>query len=235
MVWNKLYSVHLNETAAAAGSNISATARRSLADNISAHRRLPTLPPSHLVSNTFTSKFTSSNTTGSKAAPNNTASPIPILSSFSLFGSVLPRFLLPSPNGGKNPHPCFSSPLISITLQRTTPSSAFSNTGLLTLGALPPGVSNASLAWAPVRLYDHGAQGGLRAAEAPEERYPFAWEVGVEGVWFDGVRLPESRLGDAGVDGVGVSALVDTVSSRIFSRLQFLRCRMKRILTCTIG
>lgn len=187
-----MYSKHLNETT-------QTTTRRALdKPDIPPHRRLPSIsyPSAPRLSK------------NKAASPDNSPSPIPILSSFSIFGPFLSRFVLPSSS-----HPFhLPSPLFTVSLQRTTPSSQNSSPGLLTLGSLPKDVSNDTITWAPVRLYHHGEQGGLKVSEASEEIYPFAWEVEIEDVWFDGVKLARSGVGDAGK--VGLSALVDTVCAK---------------------
>lgn len=100
-----------------------------------------------------------------------------------------------------------------MTLQRTTPSFS-GDVGTLTLGGLPPGIDNSSLTWTDVRLYTP-EQGGLSVPEAPGEHYPYAWEVPLDNVFFDGVQLPMSSLGDVHLPDVGTSAHIDTGNSLI--------------------
>ncbi|THH04541.1 hypothetical protein EW145_g5443 [Phellinidium pouzarii] len=135
-----------------------------------------------------------------------------ILSSFARYGPLIPRLVLADefeiPDSPRLPSPQFT-----ITVERTTPSLG-GNVGELTLGGLPSDVSNASLAWAPVRLYT-SAQNGVIIPEAEGEIYPYAWDVPLGGVYFDGFRLADSALGDVALAGVGRSALVDTGNSLI--------------------
>ena len=106
-----------------------------------------------------------------------------------------------------------SSPQFTVTLQRTTPSLS-GDVGALTLGGLPPGVDASALTWVDVRLYTP-SQGGLVIPAAPDETYPYAWEVPLSNVYFDGVQLPVSSLGVVRSPGVGTSALIDTGNSLI--------------------
>lgn len=99
-------------------------------------------------------------------------------------------------------------PMATITLQRNTVDVGSGNAGLLSLGELPAAVKNESLTWVPVRLYSSG-QGGLQAPlDSPEERYPIAWEVVIDEVYFDGEKLPRSTLTPP---SISISALIDTV------------------------
>ncbi|OSC98888.1 acid protease [Trametes coccinea BRFM310] len=100
-------------------------------------------------------------------------------------------------------------PLVVTTLQRDTISFS-SNEGTLSLGALPFGLSDNQLTWAPVRSYSV-AQGGLPPPPyASNEIYPLAWEVPMDEVYFDGVKLPRSTLSPP---SISLSALVDTGNS----------------------
>ncbi|TFK34791.1 aspartic peptidase domain-containing protein [Crucibulum laeve] len=103
-------------------------------------------------------------------------------------------------------------PMFSITLQRSTID--ISGTGLLTIGKLPDGVDNSTLTWVPVRLYDP-VDGGLDPPTfAPNEVYPFRWEIDIDAVYFDGQKLPDSTIQAIdGVDSKRVSALIDTGNS----------------------
>ncbi|KAF8150005.1 aspartic peptidase domain-containing protein [Crassisporium funariophilum] len=102
-------------------------------------------------------------------------------------------------------------PIFSITLQRNTID--VSGLGLLTIGKLPDGVDNSSLTWVPVRLYSD-TDGGLPApSSAPDEIYPFRWEIDIDAVYLDGQKLPDSTIPAKGVDSQRVSALIDTGNS----------------------
>ncbi|KAH8110389.1 acid protease [Phellopilus nigrolimitatus] len=145
-----------------------------------------------------------------------TESGMNILSSLMAYGPLVSRLVLnadsnPSKPSPRSPH--LASPEYSVTLQRTSPSVS-GNVGALTLGGLPSGVDSSALVWAPVRRYTE-AQNGVVVPEAPKEIYPYAWDVPLDGVFFDGVRLADSVLGDITEKGVGTSALIDTGSSLI--------------------
>ena len=134
-----------------------------------------------------------------------------ILPSFATYGPLVSRMVL---NGGDSSSPAWlAAPQFSVTLQRTTPTFS-GNVGSLTLGGLPAGVVNSSLTWMPVRRYS-AEQNGVVVPEAPEETYPYAWDIPLDAVYFDGVQLPLSNLGDVSSNGVGHSALIDTGNSLI--------------------
>lgn len=79
---------------------------------------------------------------------------------------------------------------------------------MLTLGGLPPGVSNGGITWVPVRVYSSGNEGGFDGE--PGETYPYSWEGALDAVYLDGQMLPGSILGDSA--NVSLTALIDTVS-----------------------
>ncbi|KAE9392370.1 acid protease [Gymnopus androsaceus JB14] len=105
-------------------------------------------------------------------------------------------------------------PMFTVSLQRETNTHGYGNniqnesTGVLTIGGLPPDMSENDLTWVEVRRYGE-KEGGLPGSEA----YPITWEIPIEGVYLDGVKLPDSTLFD--VDSIGVTVLVDTGSSLI--------------------
>ncbi|KAH9913688.1 acid protease [Epithele typhae] len=104
-----------------------------------------------------------------------------------------------------------SRPLVATTLQRDTVSLG-DHAGTLSLGALPDGISEDDLTWVPVRGY-RASQGGLPPSpQAPYEIYPLVWEVPLDDVFFDGIRLPRSSLSPP---SISLSALVDTGNSLI--------------------
>ncbi|KAF8476662.1 aspartic peptidase domain-containing protein [Russula ochroleuca] len=116
----------------------------------------------------------------------------PLLSRFAMSGSL-------------------EQPMFSVMLQRDIIDVSGSN-GSLTVGKLPDGIDNSSLTWVPVRLYGP-ADGGLNPPQfAPDEIYPFRWEVPIEGVILDGQVLPASNLSGS---NSGLSALLDTGNSVI--------------------
>jgi len=84
--------------------------------------------------------------------------------------------------------------------------------GALTIGKLPDGIDNSSLTWVPVRLYKPGDGGMNPPTFAPDEVYPFRWEVPIEGVTLDGQQLPASNLSGSGST---LSALIDSGNSVI--------------------
>ncbi|KAH9849941.1 acid protease [Lenzites betulinus] len=102
-------------------------------------------------------------------------------------------------------------PLVVATLQRDTVSLS-GNDGTLSLGALPFGLSDSELSWAPVRAYSV-AEGGLSPpADSREEVYPLAWEIPLDDIYFDGIKLPRSSLS---LPSISLSALIDTGNSLI--------------------
>ncbi|KAF9049443.1 aspartic peptidase domain-containing protein [Rhodocollybia butyracea] len=107
------------------------------------------------------------------------------------------------------------SDVFSISLQRSAIDVGIDN-GTLTLGKLPDGVDNSTLTWVPVRLYD-ASEGGLSAPTfAPNEVYPFRWEIDIDGVYLDGKLLANSTIpATGGVSNTRVSALIDTGNSII--------------------
>lgn len=105
--------------------------------------------------------------------------------------------------------------IFSIYLQRSEIDVGVNN-GTLTIGKLPDGIDESSLTWVPVRLYAP-ADGGLNPPSfAPNEIYPFRWEVPIDGVYLDGQLLPNSTIpATGGVDTSQISALIDTGNSLI--------------------
>ncbi|KAF8320258.1 acid protease [Clavulina sp. PMI_390] len=100
------------------------------------------------------------------------------------------------------------TPSFTLTLQRDSVQIG-GNAGLLSLGELPPGVSNSSLTWAQVRGYTVQEGGIPPSPAAPNETYSLFWEIPIDNVYLDGTTLPQSTLST----GVSLSALVDTGSS----------------------
>ncbi|KAG6910344.1 hypothetical protein DXG01_011413 [Tephrocybe rancida] len=102
-----------------------------------------------------------------------------------------------------------SLPQFTITLQRDAVQVG-GNNGLLSIGELPAGVTNDSLTWVPLRAYTVD-EGGLPAPpDSPKEAYPITWEVYMDDVYLDGVKLPKSTLSSP---TIALSALVDTGNS----------------------
>ncbi|KAK7464749.1 hypothetical protein VKT23_005956 [Stygiomarasmius scandens] len=104
-------------------------------------------------------------------------------------------------------------PMFAIELQRAT-IDVGGQDGVLTVGTLPEGVDNSSLTWVPVRLYKEN-EGGLRPPSfAPDEVYPFRWEIDIDGVFLDGQKIADSAIpATGGVNPTGTSALIDTGNS----------------------
>lgn len=131
-----------------------------------------------------------------------------VLASFSDYGPFISRLVATS---------SLTKPLFAISLQRDVVdtsddinlASASSVLGSITIGDLPEGVSSDSLTWADVRLYPT-SQGGLPSPPNTNEQYPLAWEIPIDGVFLDGVRVPDSTLTPS---GVAVTALIDSGSS----------------------
>ncbi|KAJ3896571.1 aspartic peptidase domain-containing protein [Lentinula edodes] len=85
--------------------------------------------------------------------------------------------------------------------------------GLLTIGGLPPNLTDADLTWNLVRRYTV-PQGGLKGgAGAEDEVYPITWEIPIDGVYLDGNRIPDPAELESG--DIGVTALIDTGNSLI--------------------
>lgn len=105
------------------------------------------------------------------------------------------------------------APMFAIELQRNTIDIGGGD-GALTVGRLPEGVSDSMLTWVPVRLY-RPEDGGLSPPTfAPDEVYPYRWEIEVDGVYLNGVKLAAStQSATGGVDTSKVSALIDTGNS----------------------
>ncbi|KAG9309609.1 aspartic peptidase domain-containing protein [Chiua virens] len=123
-------------------------------------------------------------------------------SSIITYGPLIPRLVAQG---------MLDSPMFSITLQRDTIQIG-GNEGMLSIGQLPSTVQSESLTWVNVRGYP-ASQGGLSApADAPGEVYPVAWEIPVDDVWFDGVKLARSKMSSP---SISLSALLDTGNSLI--------------------
>lgn len=140
------------------------------------------------------------------------------VASFARYGPLLTRLIQQND---------LDSPLIATTLQRDT-FQVGGNAGMLSIGALPAGLQTSQLAWVPVRGYSQDEGGLPPPTRSPAEVtqcfssyislnidcsqiYPLVWEIAVDDVFFDGVKLPRSNLSSS---TISLSALVDTVSIR---------------------
>ncbi|KAJ6481460.1 aspartic peptidase domain-containing protein [Mycena vitilis] len=122
-----------------------------------------------------------------------------VLESYPNYGPALTRMVTTN---------TLHAPMFSITLQRDTLDIG-GNAGVLSIGSLPSGVEPTSLTWAPVRGYP----GALQAPpDSPNETYPIAWEIFIDDVFLDGVRLPRSNLSSPKIQ---LSGLIDTGNSLI--------------------
>ncbi|KAL4063845.1 aspartic peptidase domain-containing protein [Scleroderma citrinum] len=107
-----------------------------------------------------------------------------LLSSFATIGPFIPRLVARGE---------LAAPLFSVTLQRDS-IEVGGNQGMLYIGELPP-------------------TGGIKPpSDVPDENYPIAWEIPVDDVYFDGVKLPRSQLS---ASNISLSALIDTGNSLI--------------------
>ncbi|OBZ78046.1 Cathepsin E [Grifola frondosa] len=130
------------------------------------------------------------------------ASAAAAIDSFSTFGPLLTRLITRQE---------LAIPMIVITLQRDTLMLG-GDAGLLSLGALPPGVQFDQLTWVPVRAYSPDEGGLPPSPQAPDEVYPLVWEIALDDVFFDGVKLSRSTISTSNIT---LSALVDTGNSLI--------------------
>lgn len=139
------------------------------------------------------------------------------IASFSHYGPLLTRLIQQD---------ALEVPLIATTLQRDT-FQVGGNAGMLSIGALPAGLQTSQLTWVPVRGYSQDEGGLPPPTRSPAEVtisssshvsldadcrqiYPLVWEIAIDDVFFDGVKLPRSTLSPS---TISLSALVDTVSA----------------------
>ncbi|TBU39877.1 acid protease [Dichomitus squalens] len=120
------------------------------------------------------------------------------------YGPIIPRLILAG---------VLDQPLFTITLQRDELD--VSGTGQLTIGQLPSGIDNSSLTWVPVRLYLESEGGMTPPSFASNEVYPLRWEIPLDGVFLDGVKLADSAQNASGISKPSLSALIDTGNSLI--------------------
>jgi phytepsin len=98
-------------------------------------------------------------------------------------------------------------PLVSITLQRDAVDIDSGNPGMLSIGELPSGVEFSDLTWVPLRSYTIDEGGIPGPPDSPFETYPFTWEIQIDNVFLDGMKLPQSTLTPS---FIGTTALLDT-------------------------
>ncbi|KZT71082.1 acid protease [Daedalea quercina L-15889] len=124
------------------------------------------------------------------------------IASFARYGPLVPRFIQQD---------LLALPLVATTLQRDS-FQIGGNAGMLSVGGLPAGLQTSQLTWVPVRGYSQGEGGLPPPSSSPEEVYPLVWEIEVDDVYFDDVKLPRSTLSSP---AISLSALVDTGNSLI--------------------
>jgi len=170
----------------------------------------------------------SSPTIAARQNPDGVGTIEDVLNSFSTIGPLVTRMV----QIGQ-----LESPQATITLQRNA-IDVGGNPGMLSLGSYPEGVTNETFTWVPIRAY-RPSDGGLPPPpDAPNEVYPIAWEVHVDGVYLDGVKLPKSNLSNP---VIGTSALVDTGNSLIRGPADVvaevyrrLGANQQKMISCTV-
>ncbi|KAF5315415.1 hypothetical protein D9619_007345 [Psilocybe cf. subviscida] len=125
-------------------------------------------------------------------------------------------FILSTPSNGPfvprlAMHGLLQEPMFAISLDRDT--TQIGGHGTLSLGKIPDGVDDGSLTWIPVRLYSAEDGGMPPPSFAPNQLYPFRWEIELDGVFLDGERLSDSAILPRGVKQRKASALIDTGNS----------------------
>lgn len=124
--------------------------------------------------------------------------------------------------------------MFTLSFQREDPTSAGSNAGVMTIGGLPSGISNASLTWVPVKEYPTSAaffsglgisQSVINAATKILPSAPFAWEAVIDGLYVNGQLQANSSVNTTLTKQVGLTALFDSVSLFRFISIQYLNDR----------
>ncbi|KAF7321626.1 Peptidase A1 domain-containing protein [Mycena kentingensis (nom. inval.)] len=115
------------------------------------------------------------------------------------------------------------TPMFSVALQRDVLDIGSGNAGILSMGELPAGIDPESLTWVPIRMYPDAL---TPPADSPNEKYPIAWELFIDDVFFDGVVLPRSNLSSPNIK---LSALVDTGNSLIRGPADVLNAIYQRL------
>ncbi|KAF5391271.1 hypothetical protein D9757_001965 [Collybiopsis confluens] len=143
-----------------------------------------------------------------------------LLSTLNVYGPPVWRLVTNTANSScaaqtdhKDTQTFVMAPMFTVSLQRDINSENDDiNTGVLTIGGLPPDTNENEFTWVDVRRYgvqDGGLQGG---AGLEDEVYPITWEIPIDDVFFDGTKLPRSALVDP---QIGVTGLIDTGNSLI--------------------
>ncbi|KAJ6564491.1 aspartic peptidase domain-containing protein [Mycena capillaripes] len=143
-----------------------------------------------------------------------------VLQSYASYGPALTRMVTTK---------SLAVPMFTITLQRDTLDIG-GNAGVLSLGELPAGIQGSALTWVPVRKYPNALQA---PADSPDETYPIAWEVFIDDVFLDGVRLPRSNLSSS---TIALSGLVDTGNSLLRGPadvVNVINARLGKTFACT--
>ncbi|KAF8962099.1 aspartic peptidase domain-containing protein [Flammula alnicola] len=144
--------------------------------------------------------------------------------SYATLGPFLPRLVA---TGG-----ALSQPMFSVTLQRDTVDVGGS-VGMLSIGELPAGVDVENMTWVPLRLYTYDEGGFPAPPDAPNEVYPITWEVMLDGVYFDGKKLPNSTSSSS---SIALSALIDTGNSLIRGPsdiVAYIQSQLGRVFPCS--
>ncbi|EDR10123.1 uncharacterized protein LACBIDRAFT_318129 [Laccaria bicolor S238N-H82] len=131
------------------------------------------------------------------ASGNVSSSAASIFHALSVFGPLLTRFVAAAQ---------LTLPMFTVTLQRDA-IQVGGNVGMLSIGEMPSGVSEHNLTWVPIRAYPYLLPA---PTDSPNEMYPLTWEIPLDDVYLDGVKLPRSTLSSPFIT---LSALVDSGNS----------------------
>ncbi|EDR09872.1 uncharacterized protein LACBIDRAFT_318140 [Laccaria bicolor S238N-H82] len=140
--------------------------------------------------------FSSPGKQGQQTSGNASSSATSIHRTWSVFGPLPTRFVTAAQ---------LTLPMYTVTLQRDT-KQVGGNVGMLSIGEMPSGVSEDSLTWVPIRAYPWLPP----PPDSPDEVYPYNWEVLLDDVYLDGVKLPRSTLSSPFIT---LSALINSGNS----------------------
>ncbi|KAJ7256203.1 aspartic peptidase domain-containing protein [Mycena haematopus] len=207
LIWNKVFA---NKFESQSSSTRRSLPRRRLSSNSNYGTRFfPHLQHlQHLISS------------AQKRAASAAALTQAVLQSYPTYGPALTRMVTTN---------SLASAMFTISLQRDTLDIG-GNAGILSLGELPGGIQETALTWAPVRKYPSSLQA---PADSPDETYPIAWEIFIDDVFLDGVRLPRSNLSSS---TIVLSGLVDTGNSLIRGPadvVDVINSRVGKTFACT--